>query len=169
MVVDKAKINRSLSSKLVDARVAQVFNTFEHVLVTSSFGTTSAVLLHILSRVKPGYPIYFIDTGYHFEETIRYKQRLTELLDLNVVDLSPDPSKHRDTQRQKLWLSDPDRCCSINKLEPLEKVKDQYKIWMSGLIGYQNNYRSNLDIVIEKTEMLRCYPLIDWNKSMVDE
>ncbi|MFH5882864.1 phosphoadenylyl-sulfate reductase [Halalkalibaculum sp. DA3122] len=169
MVVDKAKINRTLSPKLVDARVAQVFNTFKKVLVTSSFGTTSAVLLHILSRVKPGYPIYFIDTGYHFQETLEYKERLTQLLDLNVVDLHPDSSKHQLTREKQLWASDPDECCRINKLEPLQDLKQQFSIWMSGLIGYQNRYRSNLDIVIEKTEMLRCYPLVDWNKSMVDE
>lgn len=169
MVVNKAKINRSLSSKLVDARVAHVFNSFQDVLVTSSFGTTSSVLLHIVSRVKPGYPIYFIDTGYHFEETLAYKRKLTEMLDLNVVDLKPDPSKHEKTRQDQLWMSDPDRCCKINKLEPLQKVKDNYSIWMSGLIGYQNSYRSNLDIISEKTEMLRCYPLIDWSSEMVDE
>ncbi len=169
MVPDKAKINRSLSSKLVDARVAQVFNTFEKVLVTSSFGTTSSVLLHILSRVKPGYPVYFIDTGYHFEETLAYKEKLTELLDLNVIDLNPDPSKHRATKEKKLWLNNPDRCCHINKVEPLQNVKDNFLIWMSGVIGYQNRYRSNLNIISEQTEMLRCYPLIDWNKSMVEE
>ncbi len=127
------------------------------------------MLLHILSRVKPGYPIYFINTGYHFEETLSYKKQLTDMLDLNVVDLHPDASKHQKTKQNQMWLSDPDRCCKINKLGPLNKVKDEYSIWMSGLIGYQNSYRNNLDIIIEKTEMLRCYPLIDWNKTMVDE
>lgn len=63
-LVNKEKINRSLSAKIVDARVAQVFNTFKDVLVTSSFGTTSAVLLHLVSRIRPECPVYFIDTGY---------------------------------------------------------------------------------------------------------
>ncbi|MDZ7691566.1 MAG: phosphoadenosine phosphosulfate reductase family protein [Balneolaceae bacterium] len=150
MVVNKAKINRSLSTKLVDARVAQVFNTFNDVLVTSSFGTTSAVLLHIISRVKPGCPVYFIDTGYHFEETLSYKNRLTKMLDLNVAELHPDTSDHETTRQRQMWLSDPDRCCKINKLEPIQKVKNRYPIWMSGVIGYQNSYRKNLDIIIKK-------------------
>ncbi|MDR8394165.1 phosphoadenylyl-sulfate reductase [Aliifodinibius sp. S!AR15-10] len=169
MVVDKTELNRTLSPKLVDARVAQVFNTFKEVLVTSSFGTTSAVLLHIISRVKPGYPVCFIDTGYHFEETLAYKKQLTELLDLNVISLRPDRSKHQETREKELWLSDPDQCCDINKVQPIQDLKSKYKIWMSGLIGFQNQYRRNLNIVTEKTEMLRCYPLIDWNKGMVDE
>lgn len=169
MTLDKAKINHTLASKLVDARVAQVFNTFKKVLVTSSFGTTSAVLLHILSRVKPRYPIHFIDTGYHFEETIEYKHRLTRLLGLNVVDLHPDRSRHGFTRNEMLWMSDPDKCCEINKVEPVRKIKNKHSIWMSGLIGYQNDHRSNLDIIIDKTGILRCYPLIDWNKHLVDE
>jgi len=169
MGVDRARINRSLTSKIVDARVTQIFNSFEHVLVTSSFGTTSAVLLHIISRVRPDYPIYFIDTGYHFNETLQYKQRLTNLLSLNVVDLHPDAEKHRLTRENRLWKSDPDECCNVNKVGPLDEIKARYKIWMSGLIGYQNDERSKLDIIIDKTGMLRCYPLIDWNKHLVDE
>lgn len=169
MSTDKTRINRSLTSKIVDARVAHVFNSFKKVLVTSSFGTTSAVLLHILSRVKPRYPVHFIDTGYHFKETIEYKYRLTRLLSLNIVDVQPERTAHHFTHQNKLWSSDPDKCCHINKIEPIKDIKSEKYIWMSGLIGYQNDHRSNLDIIIDKTGMLRFYPLIDWNKHMVDE
>lgn len=153
----------------MDARVAQVFNSFGDVLVTSSFGTTSAVLLHILSRVKPRYPIHFIDTGYHFEETIEYKHRLTRLLNLNVIDIHPDRSRHRFTRQEMLWTGNPDKCCEINKIEPLKKIKSKFTIWMSGLIGYQSDRRKTLDIIIDKMGMLRCYPLIDWTKHTVDQ
>lgn len=168
-LVDKEKINRSLSAKIVDARVTQVFNTFENVLVTSSFGATSAVLLHLVSRIKPECPIYFIDTGYHFEETLEYKERLTRLLNLNVVNLKPDPSRHMTTQVKQMWSNNPDRCCHVNKIEPLQKIKPKYNVWMSGLIGYQNKHRSNLEIIDDRSEMLKFYPLIDWNRDLVDE
>ncbi|WP_441000792.1 phosphoadenylyl-sulfate reductase [Fodinibius sp. SL11] len=168
-LVNKEKINRSLSTKIVDARVAQVFNSFRDVLVTSSFGTTSAVLLHLVSRIKPGCPIYFIDTGYHFEETIAYKERLTRLLDLNVIDLRPDPSEHAKTVKEKLWEDDPDKCCDINKVEPLDRIKGKYKVWMSGLIGFQSRHRKSLSIVDDDNELIKFYPLIDWNSSLVEE
>ena len=167
--VNRQRINQLLSPKIVDARVAQVFNTFKNVLVTSSFGTTSAVLLHIVNRIKPGYPVYFVDTRYHFEETLEYKKTLTDLLDLNVIDLKPDPSRNQTTRIRQMWLDNPDNCCKINKLEPLKRVKSSHSIWMSGLIGTQSSYRSNLEIIAEQTGMLRCYPLIDWNKERVDE
>lgn len=168
-LVNKEKINRSLSAKIVDARVAQVFNTFKDVLVTSSFGTTSAVLLHLVSRIKPNCPIYFIDTGYHFEETVDYKNRLTRLLDLNVIDLRPDPARHTETHEEELWKEDPDKCCEINKVEPLDRVKGEYKVWMSGLIGFQNRHRNSLPIMDDDKELIKFYPLIDWNTSLVEE
>lgn len=168
-LVNKEKINKSLSAKIVDARVTQVFNSFNDVLMTSSFGTTSVVLLHIVSRIRPNCPIYFIDTGYHFEETITYKERLARLLNLNVINLTPDSDRHKMTKQKQLWEKNPDKCCHINKVESLEQVKDQYKVWMSGLIGFQNQYRKNLEIVAEKNEMIKFYPLIDWNSSLVEE
>ncbi|SHG27836.1 phosphoadenylylsulfate reductase (thioredoxin) [Fodinibius roseus] len=168
-LVNKEKINQSLSTKIVDARVAQVFNSFEGVLVTSSFGTTSAVLLHLVSRIRPDHPIYFIDTGYHFEETLRYKKRLTRLLDLNVIDLRPDPRRHAMTEQQQLWSQDAGRCCRVNKVEPIKEIKEKHDVWMSGLIGFQNRHRSTLRIIDRQDEMLKFYPLIDWGSSLVRE
>ncbi len=168
-LLNKEKVNSSLAPKIVDARVTQIFNTFNKVLVTSSFGTTSAVLLHIISRVKPSCPVHFINTGYHFEETLAYKDKLSRLLKLNLVELTPDPDSHRVTRKKKLWGDNPDRCCKINKLEPLEQIKSDYTVWMSGLIGYQNRYRNDLSILEDKTDMIKFYPLIDWAKDTVDE
>lgn len=168
-LINKEKLNKALTSKIVDARLAQVFNSFEKVLVTSSFGTSSAVLLHMLSRIRPDCPIYFIDTGYHFKETLQYRDQLTRLLDLNVVTLKPDPSLHMTTQIQQMWAKSPETCCSINKHEPLRNIKLDNEVWVSGLIGYQNSYRNTLAIMEEQAEILKFYPFIDWNKSLVDE
>lgn len=168
-LVNKEKINRSLSTKIVDARVAQVFNTFKDVLVTSSFGTSSAVLLHLVSRMRPECPIYFIDTGYHFEETLEYKKRLTRLLGLHVIDLRPAPADHAKTRGEQLWKDNPDKCCEINKSEPLQNIKGQYKVWMSGLIGFQNRHRRSLQILDDDQDLLKFYPLIDWNSDLVEE
>lgn len=168
-LINKEKLNKALTSKIVDARIAQVFNSFEKVLVTSSFGTSSAVLLHIVSRIRPNCPIYFIDTGYHFKETLQYKDQLTRLLNLNVVTLKPDPSRHMTTKVQQMWAKNPEACCNINKNEPLRNIKPEHQVWVSGLIGYQNSYRNTLSIMEEQSDILKFYPLIDWNKSLVDE
>lgn len=167
-IIQTEKLNRSLSPILVDARLAHILNTYrEEVLITTSFGITSALLLHILSRVRPGFPVHFVDTGYLFEETHTYKEQLTRLLGLNVITLRPDTEKHRQSEENKLWTSDPDLCCRHNKVEPLETVKTDHKVWVSGLLGFQSRYRSGLDIVQEKRKTYRFYPLIDWTPKMV--
>lgn len=164
------QINKVLSSSLIDARLAYILNRFQNkALVTTSFGTTSALILHFLSRVRPGFPVHFIDTGYLFEETVAYKEELTRMLDLNVITHKPDVLAHEATQISKLWESDPDSCCGINKIAPLEKVKRDHEVWISGLIGYQNGYRSGLDIIQQRSDIYRFYPLIDWNKDQVDD
>lgn len=165
----KERLNRSLSPKIVDARVAYIFNTFDNVLLTSSFGTTSAILLHIVSRVRPDHPIYFIDTHYHFDETIDYKERLTRRLDLNVIDLTPDAERHAFTREDQTWNRDPDYCCQINKVEPLNRVKEDHDAWISGLIGYESNYRKYFEIFEEAGDIFKFYPLVDWSDKQVEE
>lgn len=163
-------INRTLSSALVDARLAYILNKFSgRALVTTSFGTTSALLLHILARVKPDFPIHFIDTGFLFPETQEYKEELTRMLDLNVITHKPEVAAHEAARVSQLWETDPDACCGTNKVTPLEKVKDKHQVWISGLLGYQNGYRSGLDIFQERSDIYRFYPVIDWSESQVKD
>lgn len=131
------------------------------VLVTSSFGASSAFLLYWLSRIAPEQKIYFIDTGYHFPETLEYKQQLSERYKLRVEDVRPEARQHAGTRREKTWKSDPDRCCYINKLQPLEKVKPGHKVWISGLMGWQNPHRAGLRVFERQGDLLKFHPLVD--------
>lgn len=169
MSVQRIKhINKTLSASLVDARMAYILNQFKKkALITTSFGTTSALMLHVVSRVRPGFPIHFIDTGYLFEETIAYKEELTRLLDLNIITHKPEVSAHEATRVSQLWETDPDACCSVNKVAPLEEAKKKHQVWISGLLGYSNGYRSGLDIFQKRTDIFRFYPFIDWTEAQV--
>lgn len=167
---DFSKLNESLSSVIIDARLAFILNKFkEKALLTTSFGTTSALMLHFVSRVKPGFPIHFIDTGYLFPETLEYKEELTRLLDLNVVTIRPDEKLHQRTKEINMWESNPDLCCAYNKVAPLDSIKGDFKVWISGLIGYQNSYRTGLDILQNRKDIFRFYPLIDWTEDKVND
>lgn len=164
------KINKTLSSAHNDVRIAHILNKYrEKVLITTSFGTTSALLIHMISRIRPNHPIHFINTGYLFPETMAYKDQLIERYGINVIDHVPDEEKHLITKENKLWKSNPDLCCHYNKVEPLEKIKSEYTVWISGLIGYQNRYRSGLEILQRRDDLHRYYPLIDWTAEMVDD
>lgn len=147
-------------------RIRKLYQDFdpEDVMVTSSFATTSALLLKLISEVNPQQKIHFIETGYHFKETLDYKSKLTDLLDLNVVNTRAEKWKHEFTKDDKTWLKDPDLCCSINKVEPLERVKLKHRVWISGLMKWQSDHRSTLDIFEQRGEIVKFYPLLDITK-----
>lgn len=144
-----------------EERIAALYDDFEKVLFTSSFGTTAAYLLHLFKKVHPQQVVYFLDTTYHFNETLLYKKQLTEQLQLEVTELRPEEWKNKFTQQDKTWNSDPDLCCSINKVEPLDRIKGDFEIWVSGLMATQNKHRSNRKIFEEKEGIIKFFPIID--------
>ncbi len=131
------------------------------VLMTSSFGTKSVFLLHLLHRIRPAQKVHFIDTTYHFPETLAYKKQLTERYDLRVVDVHPKKEENHLTRDEQWWLRHPRMCCSINKVAPLEPIKAGHKVWISGLMAYQTEYRSRLKIFERQGDIIKFHPLID--------
>ncbi|MBI3511814.1 MAG: phosphoadenylyl-sulfate reductase [Bacteroidetes bacterium] len=143
-------------------RVKELYNDFDRVLFTSSFGTTSAILLHLFSKENPKQKIHFLDTTYHFAETLQYKDQLESLLNLDVITVLPEEWKNKFTNEDQTWSKDPDLCCSINKVEPLDKIKPDFRIWVSGLMQSQNSYRKKMKIFEEKDGIIKFYPIIDF-------
>jgi phosphoadenosine phosphosulfate reductase len=131
------------------------------VLLTSSFGTTAVFLLHLFYRNNIRQPVHFLDTTYHFEETLAYKNQLARLFGLTIIDLHPEEWKNKFTRENKLWETDPDLCCSVNKVEPMLTVKKQADVWVSGLMAWQNETRKNLDVFQWRDGVLKFYPIID--------
>ena len=157
------RLNETYLKLSVTQRIQQLYEDFalEDVMLTSSFATTSAYLLKLFSEVNKNQPVHFIDTGYHFPETLVYKDYLTFLYELKVIDVRADKDKHTFTQTDETWSKNPDFCCSINKVDPLQSIKDQHKIWVSGLMAWQSKHRSNLNIFEERNGIIKFYPLID--------
>ena len=160
------ELNKRYQALSFQERLERLFQDFpsEEILVTSSFGTTSMALLHLLSKVKPGHPVHFIDTSYHFQETLDYRDKLVAQLGLNVVEVKAETKKNRFTKENQTWRFNQDLCCFINKVEPLDKIKPNYSVWVSGLLGFQNIHRKNLEIFENKEAILKFHPLIDMTR-----
>src|SRR4051812_44405601 len=94
------------------------------LFTTSSFQSHSLVLLHMLSRIDKSIPVYFINTGYHFPETVEFRDYITDSFGLNTLDLRSDVPKsmQRDHAGRLLFTSDPDHCCYVNKTQPMDSV-----------------------------------------------
>lgn len=147
-------------------RVEELYKDFtiSDVMLTSSFAATSAMLLKLFSQVNAKQKVYFIDTGYHFDETLVYKDFLKANYGLKVTDLKASEAKHALTTDNEMWKTDPNRCCTINKVEPIEEVQKDYKVWVSGLMHWQSDHRATLDIFEERNGILKFYPLLDVDK-----
>jgi phosphoadenosine phosphosulfate reductase len=116
------------------------------IAIVSSFGADSSVLLHMVSQVDKGLPIYFLETGKHFPETLEYVRTLERQLGLtNVRWLHPDPKDiARFDPAGDLWETDPDSCCHIRKTDPLETAIAEFGGWVTGRKRYQTKERGVL-------------------------
>jgi len=163
IVRDIEALNEKYHALSVEDRIKTLYTDFpaEKIMLTSSFAATSAFFLHLFSRLAPQQTVFFIDTGYHFQETLDYKKYLTELYQLHVVDIRAEDWKHEFTTREQTWKNDPDFCCSINKVEPLDEIKKDFDIWASGLMRWQTEHRSSLDVFEERNGIIKFYPLVD--------
>lgn len=168
-MIDLNAVNDEYELMMPEDRLIRIFQTYDprDILVTSSFGGTSAVLLHMISKVQPGHPIHFIDTSFHFEETLRYKELLTSRLHLNVINVRAKGNKNRFTHENETWRYNQDLCCFINKVDPLDQIKGGYKIWISGLMAYQNANRKHIRIFEHKESLIKFHPMIDMTSSDV--
>ena len=160
---DVALLNERYAPLGFEARLRLLYEEYplDKVLVTSSFAATSAYFLHIISTINPAQTIHFIDTGFHFPETVQYRQYLIDLFKLKVEDVRAEDWKHQFTIDDKTYERDPDFCCSINKVEPLELIKPNYKVWMSSLMRWQTDHRAGLPVFELRRGVLKFNPMID--------
>ena len=142
------------------------------VAMVSSFGAESAALLHLVSRIDPSVPVLFLDTGKHFPETLAYRDELAERFGLNLVNLYPDLAdlKARDETGLR-WSYDPDGCCEIRKVRPLETALAGYDASFTGRKAFQSATRANLPrFEIDTSDAqgrLKINPLIDWDAGRI--
>jgi phosphoadenosine phosphosulfate reductase len=141
--------------------------------VVSSFGAESAVLLHLVASIDRRVPVLFLDTGKHFPETLAYRDLLVGHLGLNLVVLHPDPEDLASRDESGLrWSYDPDGCCAIRKVRPLQKALAGFDASLTGRKAFQSKTRANLPrFEIDTSDAqgrLKINPLIDWDASQIE-
>ena len=140
------EFNNSDPMQILDFCINQQF--LNKISYVCSFGSESAIILHMISKIKKDLPIIFLNTYFLFEETIIYKQNLLSLLGLtNCIETFPKNSDLNVYDKyNNLWKSNPDLCCKIRKVLPLDNVLKPYKAWISGRKNYHDGKRKNLEI-----------------------
>jgi phosphoadenosine phosphosulfate reductase len=160
------QLNQQFSSSSPTDLVEWASREFgDQLALATSFGAESAVLLHLVTRVIPDVPVLFTNTGFHFKETLEHRDRLVQILHLNLRELKPDISTDEFLAKNgKLYERDPDACCDLNKIAPFEKGLRDYEAWITGVRRNQAQTRQALPYVQKDREtMVKICPLLDWN------
>ena len=150
--IDIEKINEEFETrKPIDIIRWAVKEFSPRLAMTSSFGPESGVLLHLASQADPSIPVLFLETGYHFPETLEYKNQLVKMFGLtNLRELKADPKRKEKVVADYdgvPYEKNPDLCCQINKVEPLDAALKDYAAWMSGIRRHQTDFRKSIRIV----------------------
>jgi len=162
-VIDLARENARLETATPEERLAFAVEQWgDKLLFTSSFGAQSAVLLHMWSRVARVRPVVFIDTGFLFEETLRYRDDLVEQLGLTLLVVRPKVARAAFVHAHgaDIQRTNPDLCCAHNKVDPIAPLKGDAEAWVSGLRRDQSATRANVPILLaSEGEPLKVHPI----------
>ncbi len=148
------------------------------IAVSSSFGTESAVLLHLIAGIDPHTPVIFLNTGKLFPETLRYRDLLQERLGLtDLRAVGPDPADRLKLDPEgKLWRLNPDACCHFRKTLPLERALTNFSALITGRKRFQTAARAHIPAIelSAKTGSAQGYrfvinPLARWTQSDLEE
>lgn len=140
------------------------------IFATCSFQSQSLPLLHMISRVNRDIPVYYTNTGFLFPETIQFADRLGDELGLNIIRLRPEVPKiqQMDNAGRFFYTSDPDHCCYLNKVAPLEPILMAHDIWINGIRADQSSVRAGMAEEEEASFNCRRYhPMLNWDTRMV--
>jgi phosphoadenosine phosphosulfate reductase len=124
----------------------------------------------MVTRIKHDLPIFFLDTGYHFWETLVFREKIASEWKLNVIDLYRDERWDGFTRQRTrtLPLEDPNLCCFVHKVQPMQKALKDIKAWISGIRRDQTSARAGAQILeLQEDGLLKVNPLLNWTKEDV--
>ena len=143
----------------------------ERLAIASAFQAEGTAIIHMAVGIRPDIPILFLETGFHFAETLAFKERLTEQLHLNVVDLTGDYTVERQDAEfgPRLYERDPKLCCELNKVIPFNRALEDLDGWVTGMRRDSAWTRANTPI-LSWTELdsgprlCKVNPIANWTR-----
>lgn len=145
----------------------------EKLTLACSFGAEDVVLVDALQRIPGGkkVDIFYLDTDLHFPETYETRDRLEERYGIRFKRVTPDLTldEQQASYGPALWRQDPNRCCYLRKVQPLEKTLSEYDAWMTGIRREQSPTRRKAQIVEvdQRFRLTKVNPLVHWTSEDV--
>jgi phosphoadenosine phosphosulfate reductase len=167
-----AQAAQSLAGAPAQDVIAWAAETFGRKLcITSSM--TDAVIIHLASQQVPGIDVLFLDTGYHFPETIGTRDAVSAVYPVNVVNVTPPTTVAEQDAGlgPRLYSRNPDLCCYLRKVVPLEQALSPYEAWITGVRRDETEARNDTTVVSwdPQREMVKVNPIVEWSQDDVDD
>ena len=140
----------------------------ERFCITSSMG--DAVLAHLAAKVVPGIDVVFLDTGYHFVETLGTRDAVEATMDVNLITIRQSVAEQDATEGKDLFRTDPDHCCALRKVQPLQESLAGYDAWATGLRRAETHHRIIAPVIgwDAKKQKVKVSPIARWSDEQVD-
>jgi phosphoadenosine phosphosulfate reductase len=163
---------RELEGASAEDVIRWATDTFgDRICITSSM--SDAVIVHLASAIRPGIDVVFLDTGYHFPETIGTRDAVSAVYPVNMVNVTPSRTvAEQDAELgPRLYGRNPDLCCYLRKVEPLERALRGYDAWITGVRRDETLSRRSTRVVEfdEKRQKVKVNPIVGWTSEQVDE
>ena len=169
-----AEVSAKLEKLTAEERVRWSLERFRpEIMLSTSFGVQSAVLLHMVTQQWPNIPVVMIDTQYLFPETYRFADYLTERLKLNLKVYRAEVSAAwLEARHGKLWeqgVEGIEQYNKINKVEPMQRAIRELGVkgWITGLRREQAKSRKQVNVLQRQGDVVKIQPIIDWTDRMV--
>ncbi|MHC4839736.1 MAG: phosphoadenylyl-sulfate reductase [Planctomycetota bacterium] len=142
----------------------------EDLLVTSALGAGGLLQAQWLREIAPEHPVYFVDTGKHFPETLDYLRELQAFgLDIRTARAGFEEDEFADIYGDELWERDPDLCCQVRKVQVVEQLRKGKRAWVSGIRREQGGSRSEVAAFQSDGTAFKISPLAGWTRKQIDE
>ncbi len=141
------------------------------IAVASAFQADGTCVMHMATEIRPDIPILFLETGFHFAETLAFKEQLVERLGLKVIDLVGDHTVETQTAAfgPRLYERDPERCCDINKVQPMFRALRELEAWITAFRRDSSPSRAGAPIIDQYElepgrEIVKINPVATWTR-----
>lgn len=168
-----AEISAQLEGQGSAAVLQWAFEQFhlDDIALACSFGAEDVALVDLISKVKPGARLFYLDTNFLFPQTYEVIEKVRAKYDIRMTQVLPEltPEEQAGKHGAELWQTDPDACCGIRKVEPLKRVLGTLQAWITGIRREQSPFRANAQVVEwdDKFGLVKINPLVAWKEKEV--
>jgi phosphoadenosine phosphosulfate reductase len=144
--------------------------------IGTSFQGAGLVMMHLAKTARVSFPIFTLDTGLLFPETLELKKKLEDFYGWEIESINPDQTlaEQADSHGPALWSRDPDLCCTMRKVLPLQSKLRDLDCWLTGLRRQQTSERSKIGVIelyarndAESSDMIKLNPMANWSREAV--